>query len=1857
MAQDDAQAEVKQQPPAEQGLEEGTYEVIRNRLRHAGSELRSRLEQLNAARKEVFGAIETTLLATERVTTGNNCVPRDMTPLGDGFLFGYNVHIGLKSITSPEDIFAIYAFRDHTFTEQPLELIDDERFRRDFAELYKYYKKTVFAKFAVIGPYLYMVFRISDDVKDIKTFKWLIEGDRLRYIDARSEHEFCFPPQHGFEWTRTHRDMHRSGEHPHVSIEDRLFVETVGGDLTIKIENNTDSGEGIYAEDVDNPDQTLDDAEIFYAVLGNLILLKIRPYQETKYRYFVYCEKTQQAVRLDAVEHACVLLPADHGLIFSSGFFLQTGEYKVFGSDLSAMVFDQRIQSPNGEDSLYVFYNRQSGVYILLPYNLIEQKVDTPIVCNGFSLFDDGRMIYFKGQGQPQRHHALQVWQTPYTGPDYRPETQSDSYLYKIGNRDIVRGMAECHEVLGLIAKEDTYAGLFVDLARQVGDVLDAYYWIGDPQTFNLREALLRIKEAAEAAIAEYEKVVSVRRNTEGQLRRVSKETRQIITSIYSRRFEAIGDFVASLVDLRKVRGEIISLRDLRYVDRQQVDALEKEIEENTQRAAKNCVAFLLKPESLKPYETAVAEHRGKIDGLKKLADAKELEAKVTTSAGELEMLIEIVSNLQIDDATQRTAIIDGISVVFSQLNQTRATLKNKMRELMKVEGVAEFNSQLKLLDQGVVNYLDVCDSPEKCEEYLTKMMVQIEELEGRFAEFDEFVAELTEKREETYNAFETRKLQLVEARNKRATTLAAAADRILKGIKARVDNFTTVNEINGYFASDLMIEKVRDIVRDLGGLGDTVKVDDVQSRLKTIREDAVRQLKDRQDLYEDGENVIRLGNHKFSVNNQALDLTTVERNGEMYYHLTGTNFFQRIDDPPLLETREVWSQSIVSENRDVYRGEYLAYRILQAAGSGDVPAAETLRRLGDDDLLAFVQRFMGPRYAEGYLKGVHDHDAAIVLRALLEQQATIGLLRHHPRARALASVFWFQFADAEKKAMIAAKLAGFGTIRQLFPNTEKQNQYIAELQQLIRQYVERTGLFPAYLADPAGEYLFEELTRGGPLVISARAQDLYRALHDHLAETHFTEKHRQSVEDVRRDPDAAFLLHRDWVTAFLATRRDPDDADFADEAAALLLTESFDVSRVVEAALTADLDGMVGNHPLIEDKTYHLNHNAFTMKLDRFQREVVPRFEAYVRLKKELVERERDHMRLDEFRPRVLTSFVRNRLIDQVYLRLLGDNLAKQIGVVGEQKRTDRMGLLLLISPPGYGKTTLMEYLANRLGIIFMKINGPALGQRVTSLDPAEAPNAAAREEMEKLNLAFEMGDNVMIYVDDIQHCNPEFLQKFISLCDAQRKIEGVYRGKTRTHDLRGKKVCVVMAGNPYTESGEKFKIPDMLANRADTYNLGEIIGDTRDLFEMSYLENCLTSNPVLDKLASRSQKDVYAIIRLAQDPTAEGVELEGSYSMVEVHEMVSVMQKLMRVRDVVLKVNREYIRSAGMTDDYRTEPAFKLQGSYRNMNRIAGRVVGVMNDAELDNLIYTNYQNDAQTLTTGTESNMLKFKELNGWLNPAEALRWTNIKKTFTRNVQLKGIGEDAQFGQVLLQLTNFAEGLDAIKEALAGGLNEMLRKEAEAAEAEAPPLRATFDGQTLAAIHALAGELRTALTRRPEPDAALASVEAMKGLVEGLKTALAERPAAQPSAALPPTEIQVVSKVPTVILDVLRQQFKLMQGWLAPVFKETQAQSEEIRRLGELMDANLAAYTTLITELEEAAAKDEDLYDKLAKHKITVSRPKKGQTAKQARSIDVRCPHCRHEFRRPESLAGKQEKCPKCDRAFIVSGFVVD
>lgn len=917
----------------------------------------------------------------------------------------------------------------------------------------------------------------------------------------------------------------------------------------------------------------------------------------------------------------------------------------------------------------------------------------------------------------------------------------------------------------------------------------------------------------------------------------------------------------------------------------------------------------------------------------------------------------------------------------------------------------------------------------------------------------------------------------------------------------------------------------MRDSARQLRDLDDAVKADDIHTRLKTIKEDAVRQLKDRLDLYTDDGSTIRLGAHQFSVNMQPLDLTTLRKDDGLYFHLSGTRFFERMADDELNALQDVWDQEVVSETADVYRGEYLAYQMLMGL---DASQADALRQVDAQELLREVQRFMGSRYSEGYVKGVHDHDAALILHALLDFCARAKLLRYHTQARALARLYWHHVPATPDKALMQAQLAGLGMVVRAFSGHDTtRSAYVHDLWAHMQACLDNGANFLPDLLDEAAEYLFDELVAGGAFGISHEAAGIFHAFHAFVQDNGLRHTYAASTQQVD-DLWGRFRLVKEWVLGFLRHTANPRQAAFADEVAALLIEDTCDADHVLDVTLEQRLAGLLGTHALIQQGSYTLDYPAFLRKLKRYTAVGVPRFERVVQRKRELVEQARRDFKPDALQPRVLTSFVRNKLIDTVYLPLIGGNLAKQIGAVGDAKRTDSMGLLLLISPPGYGKTTLMEYIANRLGLIFMKINGPAVGHGVTSLDPSEGPNAAAREELEKLNLALEMGDNLMLYLDDMQHCHPEFLQKFISLCDAQRKIEGVYKGRTHTYDFRGRRVAVVMAGNPYTESGEKFHIPDMLANRADTYNLGEIIGDNADAFVMSYLENAITSNPVLSRLSSTSQHDVYAMIQMAERGSREGIELEGNYALAEVQDMVTTMRKLMQVRDVVLTVNREYIRSASQAEEFRTEPPFKLQGSYRNMNRIAERVLPIMNDAELQTLIASNYENDAQTLTTGAEANLLKFKELTNSLSAEEAERWANIKKTYQRNIALRGMGSDDKFAQVILELNRFNDNLQAIQHVIAQ------------------------NAETLAASMTLNGHTRD---EQPEP--------------------IAERHQ---------HEIQIINRVPRILLEVIQQQFGVMQEWLQPLHQATHANGVRVEQLEQVLQQTLHRYTELLKRLED-------------------------------------------------------------------------
>ena len=1656
----------------ETALATGTYEVLRHRLRESAAELRARFQKLNEARSEVFGNVETRLLATIHVTTDHNCIPRGLFANQNQLMLGYNVQFGLKTEIAPSDVLSLFRYDGEHARHETLDTLISNEFVRDFQELYKYYRGATFSRFYQNGPMLYMVFQVGKTVANIKAFKWAIAGNRLKYIDNRSESEVKLPNQHAFQWKRATRDSHRHGKHPHISIEDKVFVECVNGDLTIKVEDNTEDGLGIYREPVESPDQTLDDAETYYAILGNLILFKIRPYQERDFRYLVFSVKRSTVRRLDTIGTSCVLLPDDHGIIFPNGFVLQTGEIKLFDHGLANLSFDRLIKAPNGEDYLFLFFQPESGTLLQLRYNLIRQEVDTPLVCHGQAFFDNGNMLTMRASDTPQKHHALQVWQTPFTSSNFVPPVQSDSLLFKIGNHELVRGMAECQELLTLVDKDESYADLYADVSKRATDLLDSYFWLDREESFHLAEPIQKIRDTASAAVDEFEKVIRVRNETNSSLTTAEGLTTEIIKGIERSRFEKVADFVEKLAAIRAQRGNAIQLKSLRYVDMDRVAAMEKQLSESADRVGVRCIQFLLEPAAMQPYVVQIDQLGNEVPKVESTSTAKKLESQFADIGSSLELLIETVSQLKIEDLAQRTNIVDRVGDCLGQLNRVRSSLKMRMRDLTTRELESDFASQSKLLDQATSSAIDVAETPDAVDTALTRILMQIEELESRYADSEELLLRLTEKRQTLCDLFEAKRQQLVEVQTRRANSLVSAAERILAGIASRSARIDAPEEMLAYFASDLMVEKVRKIADQLSSLGDSVRSDDVQSKLKTISDDAMRQQRDRRELLSDGNRIITLGQHAFSVNHQPIELTTVVRNGALNIHLTGTQFFQPLVDPALEFARDLWDQPLPSESHDVYRGEYLAFQLANELRGAVTFGVRAYLALPPNEQLDWVRDHMQPRFQDGYIRGVHDQDGAKILTEYLTMEQSLGLLAYSPSLRGVAWFLWNHLVTNEQRDPLERWVSSIATIDRLLPNHSQSQECAEALREQFANHCEgfiANSAIKTSFATEATEYLIQELrAQKGNLRIpshSPRSIQLYQAMRQHMP-TDAWGTLQTTLQSHLREPQALWVNVLKAVDAFLEfhhPRSSEADANalgspidpaslYREEIAVLLLshighTEEWKAKSIDRNVRNcAMISGLSGDHAKIANGSMWLHYHELRQRLRRYCDDVVPRWEALQSTKRKLVSEADRRIKTHEFKAKVLTSFVRNQLIDEVYLPRVGENLAKQMGSVGENKRTDRMGLLLLISPPGYGKTTLMEYIANRLGLVFVKVNGPALGHAVTSLDPSEATNASAREEVNRINMSLEMGDNTMLYLDDIQHCNVELLQKFIPLCDATRRIEGVWNGVSKTYDLRGRKFVVVMAGNPYTETGDRFQIPDMLANRADVYNLGEIIGNSAEAFEQSYLENCLTSNPTLQPLARCSNADQRKLLAASRSNSMEGLELESNLSTDTINEMLVVLRKLQRVRDVVLTMNQAYIRSAAQSDDYRTEPLFKLQGSYRNMNRIAEKVVPVMNDMELERLIQSSYQQDAQTLSRDSESNLLKFAELLGTLTPAEQRRWNDIKKTYVEKSRLKGLSGEDSTAQFLSSLLGLKDGLESIRSVLDTAVASKAAAEAE-------------------------------------------------------------------------------------------------------------------------------------------------------------------------------------------------------------------
>lgn len=207
----------------------------------------------------------------------NNCVLCDVVQVGDLLFFGYNVFIGFKKEIEVGDVFVSQCFVEKDdglfgFEDVLVFFFEEELFVSDFCELYIYYFSMKLLQLCKFGGCLFVIFQIGVMVYDNKVLCWVVDLQGIvMYQDNCGECDYVFEILYDFEWIKMMCDDYVYGVYLYVDIFGEVFVEMVGGDLMVKVEDNIEDGFGIYCELVDDVDQSFDDVEVEYVVFGNFI--------------------------------------------------------------------------------------------------------------------------------------------------------------------------------------------------------------------------------------------------------------------------------------------------------------------------------------------------------------------------------------------------------------------------------------------------------------------------------------------------------------------------------------------------------------------------------------------------------------------------------------------------------------------------------------------------------------------------------------------------------------------------------------------------------------------------------------------------------------------------------------------------------------------------------------------------------------------------------------------------------------------------------------------------------------------------------------------------------------------------------------------------------------------------------------------------------------------------------------------------------------------------------------------------------------------------------------------------------------------------------------------------------------------------------------------------------------------------------------------------------------------------------------------------------------------------------------------------------------------------------------------------
>ena len=106
---------------------------------------------------------------------------------------------------------------------------------------------------------------------------------------------------------------------------------------------------------------------------------------------------------------------------------------------------------------------------------------------------------------------------------------------------------------------------IYEDLVSSVTRVLDAHYWLDRDEVGNLAGPLQEVRETAHLIVDEFQKVEQIRRQARKAVDEAEARLKELLRDLKPDSWRTSDAFVQGLADLRKQRGQLITLRGLRH--------------------------------------------------------------------------------------------------------------------------------------------------------------------------------------------------------------------------------------------------------------------------------------------------------------------------------------------------------------------------------------------------------------------------------------------------------------------------------------------------------------------------------------------------------------------------------------------------------------------------------------------------------------------------------------------------------------------------------------------------------------------------------------------------------------------------------------------------------------------------------------------------------------------------------------------------------------------------------------------------------------------------------------------------------------------------------------------------------------------------------------------------------------------------------------------------------------------------------------------------------------------------------------------------------------------------------------------